>query len=60
MITHPWKGKASCEAGKRYLAEQPKEREKENENLARLTGWKMDAIRERAAAYVDRAKPPHE
>ena len=60
VITHPWKGKAACDAAKRYMAEQPKEREKENENLARLTGWKMEAIHERAAAYVDRAKAPHD
>lgn len=59
-LRHPWKGKATCAEGKKYLAAQPKEREEEARNLARLTGWSIDSIRERAESYVDRAKPPKE
>ena len=57
VLRHPWRGKAKCDAGKKYLADQPKARESEAQNLARLTGWKIDTIRERAEAYVDKAKP---
>ena len=60
VMRHPWKGKAECEAGKKYLAAQPKAREQEAENLARLTGWDIGKIRERAADYVDKAKRPKE
>jgi hypothetical protein len=60
VMRHPWLGKVECEAGKRYRAEQPKAREREAQNLARLTGWDIDTIRERASAYVDKAKRPKE
>lgn len=59
-LRHPWKGKADCPAAKTYFAEQPKARETEAQNLARLTGWNIATIRERAAAYVDRGKRPKE
>jgi hypothetical protein len=57
-LRHPWKGKATCAAAKKYLAECPKVREKEMQTLAKLTGWKMESIREKADAYVDKAKRP--
>jgi hypothetical protein len=60
VLRHPWKGNATCKAAKKYLADQPKAREQENQTLARLTGWNIETIRERAAAYVDRAKQPAE
>jgi hypothetical protein len=59
-MRHPWKGKASCPEAKKYLAAQPQAREKEAQNLARLTGWKIETIRERAAGFVDKAKRPKE
>jgi hypothetical protein len=58
VLRHPWKGKATCEAAKKYFAAQPKEREAEMRTLARLTGWEMEAIRGKAEKYVDRAKRP--
>ena len=58
VLRHPWRGKPKCDEAKKYLAEQPKAREQEAQNLARLTGWKIDSIRERAAAYVDKARRP--
>jgi hypothetical protein len=59
-LRHPWKGKPTCDEAKRYLAEQPKAREQEAQNLARLTGWNIDTIRERAGEYKDTAKRPKE
>jgi hypothetical protein len=59
-MRHPWKGKATCAEAKKYLAAQPQVREQEAQNLARLTGWKIETIRQRAAAFVDKAKRPKE
>jgi hypothetical protein len=59
-MRHPWKSKADCAEAKKYLAAQPKARETEAQNLARLTGWKIETIRERAGAFVDKAKRPKE
>ncbi len=50
-MRHPWKGKADCAEAKKYLAAQPKARETEAQNLARLTGWKIETIRERAGGF---------
>jgi len=60
IMRHPWKGKATCPDAKKYLADQPKARETEAQNLARLTGWKIETIREHMEEYVDKAKPPKE
>jgi hypothetical protein len=60
VMRHPWKGKVTCPEGKKYLAEQPKAREAEAQNLAKLTGWKIETIRQRVEDYVDKAKPPKE
>jgi hypothetical protein len=54
ILRHPWKGKPTCDAAKEYLAKQPKAREAEAQTLAKLTGWNIDTIRERAAGYVDK------
>jgi hypothetical protein len=58
VLRHPWKGTPKCDEAKKYLANQPKAREAEAQNLARLTGWDIDTIRERAAGFVDKAKRP--
>ncbi len=60
IMRHPWKGKVDCEVGRKYRAEQPKAREQEAQNLARLTGWDIDTIRKRVASHVDKAKRPKE
>jgi hypothetical protein len=46
IIQHPWKGEASCEAGKTYFNKTlPERQNKRAENLARLTGWDINDIR---------------
>jgi len=54
ILTHPWRGTPECDAASRYLQRQPEAREKENRNLARITGWSLERIRQRAASYQDR------
>lgn len=47
VLRHPWKGKADCEAARRYEAELPVRADKEAQTLSMLTGWDIDKIRER-------------
>jgi hypothetical protein len=58
VLRHPWKGTPTCDAAREYLKKQPKAREEEVRTLAKLTGWSAETIREKAAAYVDKAKRP--
>lgn len=51
VLRHPWTGKPTCEEAEIYLRELPKRRNQEIESLARLTGWSVARIREKAAAY---------
>ena len=48
VLRHPWKGQGSCDAAKLYKAELPKRLETQAQNLARLTGWKIEDIRRKA------------
>ena len=48
VLRHDWKGKGSCDAAKTYKAELPKRLETQAQNLARLTGWKIEDIRRKA------------
>ncbi|HEV7405852.1 MAG TPA: DUF2330 domain-containing protein [Chthoniobacteraceae bacterium] len=47
VLRHPWKGKADCEAGRRYEEELPARADKEAQTLSMLTGWDINNIRER-------------
>lgn len=48
IIRHPWKGKASCEAAKRYLQSTlPDRQNNEAKRLANLTGRDVNQIRQR-------------
>ncbi|MEZ5476839.1 MAG: DUF2330 domain-containing protein [Thiolinea sp.] len=48
IIRHPWRGEATCEAGKRYLQSVlPDRQNNEAKRLANLTGRDVNAIRER-------------
>jgi hypothetical protein len=45
ILRHPWTGKATCQAGREYRRELPKQYEKQATTLASLTGWNIDKIR---------------
>ncbi|MEZ5892173.1 MAG: DUF2330 domain-containing protein [Parvularculaceae bacterium] len=47
VLRHPYKGDATCEAAKDYRASLPKRFESEAQTLANLTGWDIDAIRDK-------------
>jgi hypothetical protein len=48
VLRHDWKGEAKCDLAKTYLAAKPKVLETQAQNLARLTGWKIEDIRRKA------------
>jgi hypothetical protein len=45
VLRHAWNGTDRCEAAVRYRAELPQRREREAQNLATLTGWNVNDIR---------------
>ena len=46
IIRHPWQGEAKCSAAREYLTRTlPKQQDEAAQNLAKLTGWKIDEIR---------------
>lgn len=47
IINHPFKGEASCDAGKAYFRELPKRQQKAAETLARLTNRDINDIRKK-------------
>ncbi len=51
VLRHPWKGERSqCQAAAQYFASLPQRFEAEAQNLARLTGWDVAAIRDKMSA----------
>ena len=51
VLRHPWKGdRSQCEAAEQYLASLPQRFETEAQNLARLTGWELNTIRQKMAS----------
>jgi hypothetical protein len=50
VLHHPWQGKASCDAGAKYLASLPPRFRQEAKNLADLTGWSQTEIESRMDA----------
>ena len=60
ILRHEWHGQPKCPAAHEYLKALPKRREEQAQTLARLTGWSIDTIRERAGGYEDRARRPKE
>lgn len=49
VLRHPFTGKLTCEAGKEYFHSLPERFEKEAKNLAYLTGWDINEIRQKMA-----------
>lgn len=60
IINHPWRGKAKTEKAKAYFKQLPKRYEEEATTTASLTGWPIEQIRARQAAYKDTSKEPKE
>lgn len=47
VLRHPFRGEANCAAADEYWRQVRERQEKEAENLASLTGWRLDEIRSR-------------
>jgi len=47
VLRHPWTGKASCPAAEQYRRTLRERQEKEAENAASLTGWKIGTVRKK-------------
>lgn len=47
ILNHPWTGKATCPAAKQYQVQLRDRQEKEAENAAALTGWKIGVVRKK-------------
>ena len=50
VLHHPWRGDASCSAGKSYLTSLPEQYQRQAKNLAALTGWSTGEIQARMEA----------
>jgi hypothetical protein len=57
VIRHPFRDKITCDAGEDYLESVRDRQEKEAQNLASLTGWQVEEIRDRIK-FVDAKSVP--
>jgi hypothetical protein len=57
-LRHPYKGGATCEAGKEYRASLPERYEQEAQTLASLTGWDVDDVRSKMKDSGQPYSPP--
>jgi len=53
VMRHPWKGTNDCDGVKAYRAQLPARRREQAQNLASLTGWRMEDIRRAWAVDAD-------
>ena len=58
VLRHPYKGDATCEAGKDYRASLPQRYEQEAQTLASLTGWDVDDVRSKMKDNGQPYSPP--
>ena len=58
VLRHPYKGDATCEAGKEYRASLPPRYEEEAQTLATLTGWDVDDVRAQMMSGGQSFTPP--
>ena len=59
VLRHPFKGSAQCLEATRYEGDLSTRSEREAQNLAQLTGWKIEDIRRRAQGVkITEAVPP--
>jgi len=56
VLRHPWKNDDSCPTAVEYRKSLPERREKEAQNLSKLTGWNIDEIRKK----MNLTKPPQQ
>jgi len=47
ILHHPWTGTATCDAARQYRRDLRARQEKEAENAASLTGWKIGMVRKK-------------
>ena len=47
ILRHPFEGKATCDAGRQYQSQLPKQKEQQAQTLANLTGWNITEIRKK-------------
>ena len=47
ILHHPWTGTATCDAARQYRRDLRTRQEKEAENAASLTGWKIGVVRKK-------------
>jgi hypothetical protein len=47
VIRHPWNGSDTCQAAQQYRADLPQRQAQEARTLASLTGWSLEAIRQK-------------
>ena len=57
VLRHEWKGTADCAGARQYREGLRARRAQEARNLAELTGWGLDRIRDRMAVAADWSKP---
>lgn len=60
VTRHPWKGKAECEAAKNYQTQLPRRHETQAQNLANISGWDIQQIRDTMSAtgqVIESEKP---
>jgi hypothetical protein len=57
ILRHPWKGSTDCPMANEYRSSLRARRAQEAENLAKLTGWNLNSIRDKMAVAGDWSLP---
>jgi len=57
VMRHPWRGESDCPAAVNYRRDLPKRMEERAQNLARLTGWDINKIRDNMSFPKGGPKP---
>jgi len=57
VIRHEWKGEGDCPGAREYRASLAERRAREARNLAELTGWRLERIRNKMAVTADWSRP---
>jgi hypothetical protein len=57
VLRHPFKGSITCQAGEQYKKSLAKRFDREGETLAKLTGWKIQDIRQKMDLAQTQTEP---